>query len=53
MDEEDLLFRMFSEEPGAYSPGFQEAISTSNTWEERMSAVYSTDTWGGEDPKSP
>ncbi|MGD9626652.1 MAG: cobaltochelatase subunit CobN [Methanobacteriales archaeon] len=50
------LLRIFSEEPGAYSPGLQEAIPASNTWEERMqlaefyiermSAAYSTDTWG-------
>ncbi|BAW31495.1 magnesium chelatase [Methanothermobacter sp. MT-2] len=53
--------RIFSEEPGAYSPGLQEAIPASNTWEERMqlaefyikrtSAAYSTDTWGVKIPR--
>ncbi|MEM4526061.1 MAG: cobaltochelatase subunit CobN, partial [Methanothermobacter sp.] len=50
------LLRIFSEEPGAYSPGLQEIIPASDTWQdreeianfyiERMSAAYSTDTWG-------
>jgi len=53
---------IFSEEPGAYSPGLQEIIPASNAWEERMqlaefyikrmSAAYSTDTWGVKNPKS-
>lgn len=55
------LLRIFSEEPGAYSPGLQETIPASNTWEERMqlaefyikrtSAAYSTDTWGVKIPR--
>ncbi len=50
------ILRIFSEEPGAYSPGIQEAIPASDTWDdrekianlylERVSAVYSTDIYG-------
>ncbi len=50
------ILRIFSEEPGAYSPGIQEAIPASDTWDdrekianlylERVSAAYSTDIYG-------
>lgn len=50
------LIRIFSEEPGAYSPGLQEAISASDTWSnrtqladfylERVSAAYGANMTG-------
>ncbi|BDZ68139.1 cobaltochelatase subunit CobN [Methanobacterium ferruginis] len=50
------MSRVFSESPGAYTPGIQEVIPASETWDgtdevadfylERMSYVYGNDGWG-------
>ena len=50
------MSRVFSEPPGAYTPGIQEIIPASDTWNstdevadlylERMSYVYGNDGWG-------
>ncbi|CDG64689.1 protoporphyrin IX magnesium chelatase [Methanobacterium sp. MB1] len=50
------MSRVFSEPPGAYTPGIQEVIPASDTWNstdevadvylERMSYVYGNDGWG-------
>ncbi len=50
------MSRVFSAPPGAYSPGIQEVIPASDTWEDtdkiadmyldRMSYVYGNDSWG-------
>ncbi len=50
------MSRVFSEPPGAYTPGIQEVIPASDTWNstdevadfylERMSYVYGVDGWG-------
>ena len=50
------MSRIFTEAPGAYSPGIQEVIPASDTWEDtdkiadmwidRMSYVYGNDVWG-------
>lgn len=50
------MARIFADPPGSYTPGIQEVIPASNTWEdtneiadfylERMSYVYGNEVWG-------